>query len=143
VSLRGKTLSKPVASLQNPILMSHLRSICCVGIVLVAFFIVACNGSSYGILQPTPEDLCRCVPLEPDITDYRHVAKHVSISNISAQEIDVNTILKLDARPHKASGRAAGLAVKTRFFTWPRVSASSKRQRCRLRCHDGNLFNVR
>jgi hypothetical protein len=73
--------------------MNHLRNICCVGFALVAFFVVACNGSSYGVLQPTPEDLCKCLPLEPDIADYRHVAKHVPIPNISAQEIDVDTIL--------------------------------------------------
>jgi hypothetical protein len=70
-----------------------LRYICDVGIALVAFLVVACNGSSYGVFQPTPEDLCKCLPLEPDIADYRHVAKHVPISNISAQEIDVDTIL--------------------------------------------------
>jgi hypothetical protein len=79
--------------------MSHLRNICCVGIALVAFFVIACNGSSYGIFQPTPEDLCKCLPLEPDIADYRHVAKHVPIPNISAQEIDVATILSWTQDP--------------------------------------------
>src|SRR6202045_4236844 len=47
---------------QHPIRMNHLRNICFVGIVLVAFFVIACNGSSYGIFQPTPEDLCKCLP---------------------------------------------------------------------------------
>ena len=79
--------------------MNLLRNICYVGIALVALFGVACNGSNYGILQPTPEDLCKCLPLEPDITDYRHVAKHVPISNISAQEIDVATILSWTQDP--------------------------------------------
>jgi hypothetical protein len=79
--------------------MNHLRYICGVGIALVAFLVVACNGSSYGVLQPTPEDLCKCLPLEPDIADYRHVAKHVPIPNISAQEIDVDTILSWTQDP--------------------------------------------
>jgi hypothetical protein len=73
--------------------MNYLRNICFLGIVVVAFCIVACSGSDLGILQPTPEDLCKCIPLEPDVADYRHAAKHVPIPNISAQEIDVATIL--------------------------------------------------
>src|ERR1700731_2598596 len=84
---------------QHPIRMNHLRNICFVGIVLVAFFVLICNGSSYGIFQPTPEDLCKCLPLEPDIADYRHLAKHVPISNISVQEIDVATILSWTQDP--------------------------------------------
>jgi hypothetical protein len=79
--------------------MNYLRYICGVGIALVAFLVVACNGSSYGVFQPTPEDLCKCLPLEPDIADYRHVAKHVPIPNISAQEIDADTILSWTQDP--------------------------------------------
>jgi hypothetical protein len=52
-----------------------------------------CNGSSYGIVQPNPEDLCKCLPIEPAILDFRHLAKHVPIPAIAAQEIGVNTIL--------------------------------------------------
>jgi hypothetical protein len=37
------------------------------------------------------EDLLSIRFLESDIADYRHVAKHVPISNIAAQEIDVDT----------------------------------------------------
>ena len=62
----------------------------------VAFFALlsaSCNGGSYGIVQPNPEDLCKCLPLEPDILDFRHIAKHVPIPNIAAQEIGVDTIL--------------------------------------------------
>ena len=65
-------------------------------ICIIAFFAlicVACNGGSYGIVQPNPEDLCKCLPLEPDILDFRHVAKHVPIPAIAAQEIGVDTIL--------------------------------------------------
>jgi len=53
----------------------------------------SCNGSNYGVIQPTPEDLCKCLPVEPDIADFRHVAKHVAIPNIAAQEIGVDTVL--------------------------------------------------
>jgi hypothetical protein len=61
--------------------------------VLLFLLGAGCNGGSYGILQPNPEDLCKCLPIEPDILDFRHVAKHVPIPAIAAQEIDVNTIL--------------------------------------------------
>jgi hypothetical protein len=53
----------------------------------------SCAGKDYGVLQPTPEDLCKCLPVEPDIADFRHIAKHVAIPNIAAQEIGVDTIL--------------------------------------------------
>jgi hypothetical protein len=59
-------------------------------LVLVA---AGCNGNSYGILQPNPEDLCKCLPIEPDILDFRHLAKHTPIPEIAAQEIGVNSIL--------------------------------------------------
>jgi hypothetical protein len=54
---------------------------------------VSCSGKDFGFLQPTPEDLCKCLPLEPDIADYRHVAKHVPIPNVVSQEVSVDTIL--------------------------------------------------
>jgi hypothetical protein len=55
--------------------------------------ISSCKGSDYGVLQPTPEDLCKCLPIEPDVADFRHIAKHAAIPNIAAQEIGVDTIL--------------------------------------------------
>jgi hypothetical protein len=61
--------------------------------VLVALSIMSCSGNDFGILQPTPEDLCKCLPIEPDIADYRHAAKHVPIPNITAQEVSVEIIL--------------------------------------------------
>ena len=64
------------------------------GSAIVLWFATgSCNGSNYGVLQPTPEDLCKCLPIEPDIADFRHIAKHVAIPNIAAQEIGVDTIL--------------------------------------------------
>ena len=62
-------------------------------LTLMGLLAVGCNGSSYGVLQPNPEDLCKCIPLEPDILDFRHLAKHVPIPNVAAQEIGVDTIL--------------------------------------------------
>jgi len=71
-----------------------LKKILLIGMVtLLALLCVACNGGSYGIVQPNPEDLCKCLPVEPDILDFRHIAKHVPIPVIAAQEIGVDTIL--------------------------------------------------
>jgi hypothetical protein len=61
--------------------------------ILLALAIVSCNGQDFGVLQPNPEDLCKCLPIEPDIADYRHDAKHVPIANVAAQEVSVETIL--------------------------------------------------
>jgi len=61
--------------------------------MLLWFAAGSCKGSDYGVLQPTPEDLCKCLPVEPDIADFRHIAKHTAIPNIAAQEIGVDTIL--------------------------------------------------
>ena len=61
--------------------------------ILAVLVIVSCNGQDFGFLQPTPKDLCKCLPVEPDIADYRHLAKHVPIPNIPAQEVSVEIIL--------------------------------------------------
>jgi hypothetical protein len=52
-------------------------------LTLLALLTVGCNGTTYGVLQPNPEDLCKCLPIEPDILDFRHLAKHVPIPAIS------------------------------------------------------------
>ena len=62
-------------------------------LTLLGLFAVGCNGSGYGVLQPNPEDLCKCIPIEPDILDFRHSAKHVPIPTVAAQEIGVDTML--------------------------------------------------
>jgi hypothetical protein len=73
---------------------ANLKEILLVGrVTLFALLCVACNGGSYGMVQPNPEDLCKCLPIEPDILDFRHIAKHVPIPAIAAQEIGVDTIL--------------------------------------------------
>lgn len=53
----------------------------------------SCAGQDFGVLQPSPEDLCKCLAIEPDIADFRHVAKHQAIPSMTPVEIDVNTIL--------------------------------------------------
>jgi hypothetical protein len=61
--------------------------------ILVALAMASCSGQDFGFLQPTPKDLCKCLPIEPDIADYRHAAKHVAIPNMVIQELSVETIL--------------------------------------------------
>src|ERR1700675_2010021 len=67
--------------------------------ILMALATVSCSGKDFGFLQPTPEDLCRCLPLEPDIADYRHIAKHVPIPNMVAQEVSVEIVLTWSQDP--------------------------------------------
>jgi hypothetical protein len=57
----------------------------------ILFF--SCKGSDFGSLQPNPENLCKCLPIEPDIADYRHAAKHVAIPTMTPVEINVDTVL--------------------------------------------------
>lgn len=61
--------------------------------MLPALVLMNCKGQDFGVLQPTPNDLCKCLALEPDIADYRHMAKHVPIPDIAAQEISVGIVL--------------------------------------------------
>lgn len=61
--------------------------------ILLTVVIMSCNGQDFGFLQPTPEDLCKCIPLEPDVADYRHAAKHVPIADMVAQDVSVDDIL--------------------------------------------------
>jgi hypothetical protein len=61
--------------------------------ILATLAALGCSGQDLGFLQPKPEDLCKCLPLEPDIADYRHTAKHVPIPNEVPQEVSVDTIL--------------------------------------------------
>ncbi len=56
---------------------------------LAAFAIVALSCGSGG----SGQDICNCIPLLPDIADYRHIAKHVPLPNTMPEEITVDTIL--------------------------------------------------
>jgi len=62
-------------------------------VIFAALCVVSCNGQDFGFLQLTPQDLWKCLALEPDIADYRHLAKHVPIPNIAAQEVSVGIVL--------------------------------------------------
>lgn len=73
--------------------MKLLRRVLTISTAMLGILFFSCKGSDYGVLQPNPEDLCKCLPLEPDIVDYRHTAKHVAIPTMTPVEADVNTIL--------------------------------------------------
>jgi hypothetical protein len=53
----------------------------------------SCSGQDFGVLQPSPEDLCKCIPIEPDIADFRHLAKHQPIPSMQPVEVTVDEIL--------------------------------------------------
>ena len=78
-------MSKQLGSAQHIVLTG--------GTILLVLIIVSCTGQDYGVLQPTPANLCKCLPIEPDIADYRHLAKHVPIPDVPIQEATVETIL--------------------------------------------------
>lgn len=61
------------------------------GAALLAAFAVSCASVNLGAVQP--QDLCQCLPIEPDIADFRHAEKHVPIPTITPLEITVDTIL--------------------------------------------------
>jgi hypothetical protein len=86
-------------------------------IILLALLCAACNGTDYGVLQPNPEDLCKCLPIEPGIADFRHLEKHVPIPNIAAQEIGVDTILSWTQDEFVAPARRE-LGESFRFSMW-------------------------
>ena len=85
--------NSPFASRSIQPLMNQVRLFLSAGVSMLMLLLVACSGSDFGFLQPTPEDLCKCIPIEPDTLDYRHLAKHVPIPNVTPEEIDVSTIL--------------------------------------------------
>jgi hypothetical protein len=60
---------------------------------------VSCSRQDFGFLQPTPKVPCKCLPIKPDISDYRHLAKHVPIPNIGAQEVWVDVVLSWSQDP--------------------------------------------
>jgi len=64
------------------------------GLALFLWIITgSCSGQDFGVIQPSPEDLCKCIPIEPDIADFRHLAKHQPIPSMQAVEVSVDTIL--------------------------------------------------
>ena len=61
------------------------------GVALYFVSTLSCGGVNFGEVQP--QDLCKCVPLEPPTADFRHYQKHVPISNLTPIETTVETIL--------------------------------------------------
>jgi hypothetical protein len=59
--------------------------------VLLAFILLSCSALQNDI--PQSKDICACVPVEPDVADFRHTAKHVPLPDGTPQEISVDTIL--------------------------------------------------
>ena len=55
------------------------------------YFATTLSCVNFGEVQP--QDLCKCVPLEPPIADFRHDEKHVPIPNMNPIESTVDTIL--------------------------------------------------
>jgi hypothetical protein len=70
---------------------SRYRLLLIGALLALSFRMLACSGQDLGVLQP--EDLCKCLPIEPDIADYRHAAKHMPIPNMPPVEIMVTDIL--------------------------------------------------
>ena len=50
-------------------------------------------GATSEIGKIQPSDICNCLPVEPDYTDYRHAAKHVPLPDVTPQEVSVADIL--------------------------------------------------
>src|SRR5258708_19749747 len=100
-------------------------------VALLGILGVGCNGSSYGVLQPNPEDLCKCLPIEPDVLDFRHLAKHVPIPTVAAQEIGVDTMLSwtqdtfVDPAAPRTGGELQVFHMPTTFLQQPPSNASS------------------
>src|SRR5438477_3459606 len=71
------------------------------GTILLILIALGCKGQDFGVVQPTPKDLCQCLPIDPDIADYRHVAKHVAIPSIAVQEVTIEIMLTWSQDPAK------------------------------------------
>ncbi|HZR32295.1 MAG TPA: hypothetical protein VFA76_10645 [Terriglobales bacterium] len=62
---------------------------------LASLLVVVCCMISCGAVT----NICDCLPVAPDISDYRHRAKHVPLPNATAQEITVATIFSWHQTP--------------------------------------------
>jgi hypothetical protein len=91
-------MSKQLGSAQHIVLTG--------GTILRVLIIVSCTGQDYGVLQPTPENLCKCLPIEPDIADYRHLAKHVPVPDVPDSRGHRRNHSWLGARPSDTAGCA-------------------------------------
>ncbi len=71
----------------------HPRWVGLQAVLLLVFVTISCSVLSH------VETICNCLPLLPDISDYRHAAKHVPIPAGTPQQITVNTILSWPQTP--------------------------------------------
>lgn len=62
-------------------------------VLLLLFVTMSCSVLSH------VETICNCLPLLPDISDYRHAAKHVPLPSGTPQQITVDTILSWAQTP--------------------------------------------
>ncbi len=58
---------------------------------VVSASFVSCSFNSVAPFEP--KDICNCLAVAPDVSDYRHVAKHVPIPASTPSEVDIPTIL--------------------------------------------------
>ncbi len=66
-----------------------------VTVICLALNYTDCGATTeLGKIQPS--DICNCLPVEPDYTDYRHVAKHIPLPDMAPQEVTVAGILAWD-----------------------------------------------
>ena len=73
---------------------SRLQALSCFALAAGLWLVAnSCSGQDFGVLQPSPQDLCKCIPIEPDIADFRHVAKHQPIPTMQPVEVTVAEIL--------------------------------------------------
>lgn len=73
--------------------LRHPRWMGIQAVLLLIFVTVSCSVLSH------VETICNCLPLLPDISDYRHAAKHVPLPSGTPQQITVNTILSWTQTP--------------------------------------------
>lgn len=85
VTWQSKRVKRHLTQVTN--LTQH---VCKVSALLLLAFISQSCGVFNKTLNP---NICHCLPLDPDVLDYRHAAKHVPLPSGTPQEIDVNTIL--------------------------------------------------
>jgi hypothetical protein len=73
--------------------LRHPRWIGLQAVLLLVFVTMSCSVLSH------VETICNCLPVLPDISDYRHAAKHVEIPTGTPAQITVNTILSWPETP--------------------------------------------
>lgn len=73
--------------------LRHPRWVSLQAVLLLVFVSMSCSVLSH------VETICNCLPLLPDISDYRHAAKHVPLPNGTPQQITVDTILSWPQTP--------------------------------------------